>query len=190
MKSGEKYQELKPAITINVLGYNFFPDKKTHSMYTLYDMENLHRLTDAIELHFLEVPKFEKKSVGKLTKIEKWLAFLSKKLNREEMEELAMSEPAIQNALNAADIFFADDKNYWEYLNRQAAILDYNSGIASATEKGRAEGREEGIEIGVNQGRAEEKISVAKNLLDMGIEIEIISQATKLPIEKILELTK
>jgi len=182
LKSGYKYQELKPAITINVLGYKFLPNKKAHSMYTLYDLENQHRLTDAIELHFLEVPKFEKKSVGKMSKIEKWMAFLSKKLNREEMEELAMTEPAIQDALSAADVFFADDKKYWEYLNRQAAILDYNSGIEGA--------REEGIKIGVDKGRVEEKISVAKNLLSMGIEIEKISKATNLSVEKIQELAK
>lgn len=64
LKSEEKYQELKPAITINVLGYEFLPDKKAHSMHTLYDLENQHRLTDAIELHFLEVPKFEKNQQG------------------------------------------------------------------------------------------------------------------------------
>ena len=174
LKSGEKYQELKPAITINVLGYEFLPDKKAHSMYTLYDLENQHRLTDALELHFLEVPKFEKKSVGKMSKIEKWLAFLSKKLNREEMEELAMTEPAIQDALSAADVFFTDDKKYWEYLNRQAAILDYNSGIEGARE----EGREEGI------------ISVAKNMINSGMSFEDIKKFTNLSVEKIQELAK
>lgn len=93
-----------------------------------------------------------------------------------------MTEPAIQDALSAADVFFADDKKYWEYLNRQAAILDYNSGIEGA--------REEGIKIGVDKGRVEEKISVAKNLLSMGIEIEKISKATNLSVEKIQELAK
>ena len=81
-----------------------------------------------------------------------------------------MTEPAIQDALSAADVFFTDDKKYWKYLNRQAAILDYNSGIESA--------REEGI------------ISVAKNLLSKGMEIEKISKATNLSVEKIQELAK
>ena len=147
-------------------------------MYTLYDLENQHRLTDAIELHFLEVPKFEKKSVGKMNKIEKWLAFLSKKLNREEMEELAMTEPAIQDALSAANVFFADEKKYWEYLNRQAAILDYNSGIEGARKKGREEGREEGI------------ISVAKNMINSGMSFDDIKKFTNLSVEKIQELAK
>ena len=122
----------------------------------------------------MEVPKFEKKSVGKMSKIEKWLAFLSKKLNREEMEELAMTEPAIQDALSAADVFFTDDKKYWEYLNRQAAILDYNSGIEGARE----EGREEGI------------ISVAKNMINSGMSFEDIKKFTNLSVEKIQELAK
>lgn len=109
-----------------------------------------------------------------MSKIEKWLAFLSKKLNREEMEELAMTEPAIQDALSAADVFFTDDKKYWEYLNRQAAILDYNSGIEGARE----EGREEGI------------ISVAKNMINSGMSFEDIKKFTNLSVEKIQELAK
>ena len=94
------------------------------------------------------------------------------------MEELAMTEPAIQDALSAANVFFADDKKYWEYLNRQAAILDYNSGIEGARKKGREEGREEGI------------ISVAKNMINSGMSFDDIKKFTNLSVEKIQELAK
>ena len=56
-----------------------------------------------------------------------------------------MSEQAIQDAMTAADIFFMDDDKYWEYLNRQAAVWDYNSAHASGVEKGRTEGRNENL---------------------------------------------
>ena len=82
-------------------------------MYTLYDAEIMHRLTDVIELYFLEVPKFTKKPVKEMNRIEKWLAFLSKKLSKKEKEAVAVTKPAIQ-----------------------AAILDYNSGINAAREEG------------------------------------------------------
>ena len=38
--------------------------------------------------------------------------------------------------MDAAEKFFMDDASYMAYINRQAAILDYNSGINAAREEG------------------------------------------------------
>ena len=48
------------------------------------------------------------------------------------------------------------------------------------------ESREEGIEI----GREETKLETAKNLLEMGLSLEQISQATTLPLETIQKLAQ
>ena len=134
--TAQNYSEIKPAITVNILDYKFLPQENPHSKYCLYNLETQHKLTDVIELNFLEVPKFRKKKISEMNKVERWLGFLSKKLNLVEKEELAMSEQAIQDAMTAADTFFMDDEKYWEYLNRQAAVWDYNSAHASGVEKG------------------------------------------------------
>ena len=78
--------------------------------------------------------------------------------------------PAIKDALVAADNFFLDESAYHAYLNRQAAIWDYNSGINTA--------RAEGIE------------SVALNLISMGLLFDKIQETTKLSTDKIQELAK
>ena len=44
-----------------------------------------------------------------------------------------------------ADNFFLDEKAYHAYLNRQAAVWDYNSGVNAA----RKEGIDEGIDKGI-----------------------------------------
>lgn len=142
LKRGDNYQLLKPAISINLLRYNFLPNNKPHSMYSLFDKETMHRLTDILEIHFLEVLKYTKKPISEMTTMEKWIAFFSNKLNTNEKEALAMSEPAIKDAMSAADSFFQDSQSYWEYMNREAAILDYNSDILAAREKGRDEGED------------------------------------------------
>ena len=142
--TAQDYKIIKPAITINVLDFNFLPSQKPYSMYTLYDAETMHRLTDVIELYFFEVPKFAKKPVKEMNHIEKWLAFFSKKLSKKEKEAVAVTKPAIQAAMDAAGNFIMDDAAYMAYINRQAAILDYNSGIKAA----HAEGFEKGLEQG------------------------------------------
>lgn len=55
-----------------------------------------------------------------------------------------------------------------------------------ARREGRAEGRVEGIA----EGRAEEKEFTAMNLLEMNLTLEQVYRATKLPMERIIELAK
>ena len=74
--------------------------------------------------------------------------YFANQLDDHEREELAMSDAAISGAMDAARVFLADDDERWNYINRQMAILDYNSGIQDSREEGRREGRREGIGIG------------------------------------------
>ena len=71
-----------------------------------------------------------------------------------------------------------------------------------ATEKGLAEGRAKGLKQGLEQGRAEglaegraegraEGVyTVARNMIDMGMELNLVSQATGLSIEELSILKK
>ena len=63
---------------------------------------------------------------------------------------------------------------------------DRRNQLKKATEDGLKEGREKGRA----EGRAEEIRSIAKRLLEMGSDIDFISQATGLPIEEIQSLVK
>ena len=87
---GEEYEELNRAITINLLNFSLLPQKQAHTMYGLYDLASGHRLTEDIEIHFLEIPNFEVKSVREMKRLERWLAYFSNKLNETETEALAM----------------------------------------------------------------------------------------------------
>ncbi len=51
-----------------------------------------------------------------------------------------MNESMIQTALDATAIFMQDDKERFDYLQREMAILDYSSDKAAWTEEGRREG--------------------------------------------------
>ena len=140
LAKGGKYQSLKPSITINILRYNIFPGQPAHSMYSIYNMETGRRLNEDMELHFLEVPKFQKKPVSEMTSVERWLAYFSNKLDIKEMEELAMNEAAIQTALDAAAVFMQNKQERLNYLNREMAIMDYESDKDAWIDAGRAEG--------------------------------------------------
>ena len=69
----------------------------------------------------------------------------------QEREELAMIDPAIKEAMEAERIFMSDPDTYLRYVNRQIAIMDFNTNMKHAREEGQAEGRPEGRAEGENQ---------------------------------------
>ncbi len=156
---------LKPSITINILRYTIFPGEPAHSMYSIYNIETGRRLNEDMELHFLEVPKFQKKPVSEMTSVERWLAYFSNKLDINEMEELAMNEAAIQTALDAAAVFMQNKKERLDYLNREMAILDYESDKDAWIDEGKAVGRAEGRAEGIAEGRVESLLDSVRSLM-------------------------
>lgn len=57
--------------------------------------------------------------------------------------ELIMSDEAIHKNVDAAHIFLQNDAERRAYINRELAILDYNSDHRDAFEEGEAKGRKE-----------------------------------------------
>lgn len=76
-----------------------------------------------------------------------------------------MNEVAIQTALDAAAIFMQDKKERLNYLNREMAILDYESDKESWIDAGKAEGRAEGRAEGIAEGRIDSLLSSVRSLM-------------------------
>ena len=182
LQRGEKYNALNPAITINILGHTIFPKAPIHSMYSIYNIETGHRLNEDMELHFLEVPKFKKKPINKMTRIERWLAYFSNKLNNTEMEELIMSDAAIKNAVNDTGIFMQDIEERLKYINRQMAIMDYNTDMRVS--------REEGHKADLADGEKNADRRTAKRMLAKNKTIDEILEYVDLSREEVQELAK
>lgn len=133
-------------------------------------------------MHFIELPKFRLGDIKKLKKSEKWIALFSNKCTDEELEEIAMSEPAIKKALEYQNYFMHDEKLRYKYELQEKAIRDYNSGVMAA--------RQEGIEEGMQQGIQKANIQNAIKFLKLGVDIKTVSEGTGLSIEEITELQK
>ena len=90
-----------------------------------------------------------------MTKMERWLAYFANQLSDDEKGELIMSDEAIHKAVDAARTFLQNDAERLAYINRELAILDYNSDHRDAFEEGEAKGRAEGRKEGEAKGRRE-----------------------------------
>lgn len=97
------------------------------------------------------------------------------------LEKAEMTIQEIKEAKNELLRLSANDKERMKYEDRKAALLDKVSALENAEEKG--------IEIGKEIGEKNKAIEVAKNLIEAGVDIEIIIKSTGLEsveIEKLL----
>ena len=123
-------------MNLNILAFKLLPQEEPHAEYGIYNPKTGDRLNGDLAIHFLEIPKFINKPVKEMTKMERWMAYFSGRLDAKGKEELAMSEAAINNAYDATAAFFQTPEDRLKYLNRQMAIMDYNAGLESAEERG------------------------------------------------------
>ena len=149
LKSGEEYTELKRTVAINILDFNLFDRKKYpsyHSCFGVYDIKTGNQLTSDCELHFLELPKWNLKTVKETNRLERWLSYFSKKTAVKELEEIAMLEPAIKKAFDAEKIFTQDEINRRRYELREKSQRDRIAQINYAVNQAVIEEREKYVQ--------------------------------------------
>lgn len=96
-------------------------------MYGLYDETGAHRLTEDIEIHFLELPKVTQQDIRRIRTLDKWMAFIRNDLSDAEMEAIAMSEEAINTAWDRIEAFMRDAGQRRKYELREKYEHDYVS---------------------------------------------------------------
>lgn len=65
IKSGEPYDKLNKCITINIVDFKCTPLSKIHTSYHITEDESGYRLTEVLEIHYLELPKLEDAAIVK-----------------------------------------------------------------------------------------------------------------------------
>jgi len=179
--SGFQYAQLKKCIAINVLNSSFKLSEKIHSIYQIRETEEQTLLDELLEIHFLDLTKLQKDN---LTSLEKWLMFI-KTDSKEERSMLAQGNPVMAKANKVMDIFYLDEqerKRYeaaWEYESDRLSMI--NESERKGLERGRAEGEARGKAEGSRQA----KLETAKNLLQFGLSVQKIAQATGLTKEDV-----
>lgn len=123
-----------------------------HSCFGIYDVKTGCQLTDKLEIHFLELPKFKARSVKNMNRMEKWAAYFSPSTPDEELAEIAASEAAIQEAMEVEDVFTKDEVAKRSYEKAEKFRRDQAAQLRYAAEEGHKEGREEGREEGLKEG--------------------------------------
>lgn len=194
-KVGMAYKHLDLTITVNILNFNYFNSThRYHTTYHLYEDDEVQvRLSDVIELHFLEMPKLRdyKNKIPQAVQdpLERWLLFLDAAHSeeiRKELEVLAMEDPVFEKAMEAWEQISRDPDNWAAYLARHMYLMDKASLLADA----RSEGMDKGMEKGMEEGAFTARIQVARRLLMMQIDVSTIVKATGIDLEQIEDMKR
>ena len=140
-------------------------------------------LTDFGFKRILEIAKFNKSESELVTLYDKWL-YVLKNLSRLDERPQALREKVFTKLFEEAEIAKFTPKELREYENSLKAYRDVKNSIDTALEQGREQGRAEGIEQGMKQGlkqgRAEGIAEIAKNMLSLGMDMDLIVKTTGL----------
>ena len=172
LKHGEKYDELTPVISINLLNFNLDKTKNIHSCYMLYEMNNKKLLTDHLQIHIIELKKFKKNILTK--DLNCWLKMFTSKNLEASMSEIVKEKPIMEQ--KRYNNFIKDRLMMNEYDKRQAYL--YGNQIMLEEER----------RLGIEQGIKKEQINIAREMKKENMDIKLIKKLTGLSIEEIENL--
>ena len=137
-----------------------------HTCYLLKEKNTNEILTDHIQLHYVEIPKFDK-NANIRKELKNWILFL--KSNKEEdMSQLLKEDTIFEKAMKKYNYFTDNEDLLNEYDKREAYLVYQHSLMRDFKE----------------EGREEEKYSIAKTLKQMNMDNASISKATGLSLDE------
>ena len=184
---GTDYEDINQVIMINILGYNFLKveDYISETAIVLEKHRDYEVLT-GLKWYFIELPKFRKQNPDMNEKINQWLAFIDDynkemvKVAEEKNDKLKKARIEMNYLTGDAEVRrLAELREKWE--------MDRISAINHATRKGKEIRRKKAEK---ENGRKDKSIEIAKKLLEMGMTIEQIIDATQLSKEEIEKLSE
>jgi len=184
LKSGHDYIELPNVIAINIVDFDFPLTKSYHSCFHLReDTERDIILTSALEIHFINMVKYKKHVKKRLTRkglkdpLCRWLAWFDKDSSPKLLEEVVKMDSSIQTAKERMEHVAQSEEEMWAYARYMLAQCDRTAELNYAHDKGREE------------GRGDEKLTIAKNLLAEGSTPEFVQKITGLDMKVIQEMS-
>lgn len=172
-KKREAYATLQKTITINILGYSLFNRKAFHSSFHIYEDKTHEKLTDALEIHFIELPIFKKMEKDINSPLHRWLLFLTEPEDSNVLEAIMTMDDVIRETEGKLAELSADPETRRLYELREKKIRDDLSNLTGAKEEGKEE------------GERNKAFEVAKKLLEKGMDKQEISQITGLPLSSL-----
>ncbi len=185
-KIGEDYNTLEQVIQINIIDGVFkkFPDNfKSIGEYHIKD-EN-YELANFKVLYY-RIDKLPNIPYNELTEEMRWIKFIGAK-TIEERRLLANGDKMLLEFDSWLDAY-VNEEAAKRYFGEWAEVIATNKGMKKGLKEGRKKGLKEGRKEGLKEGKNEKALEIARNMLNMKMDIYDIIKATGLSLEKVKSL--
>lgn len=172
LSKGKQYHELNKAIVIGILNFDYFTDiKEYHTIWKMTEQFNKEKTIEEQEIHFIELPKFLRSNLNTDRKLDQWLLFIE--FSRKELLKMVEDKNnMIKEAVEEYEYLKGDEAVQRIAFLKRKYELDHNNALYHAEKN----------------GEKNERIKIAKKMLELKSDIQLISQVTGLSTQEIEEL--
>lgn len=176
IKRGERYEDIKQVIMVNILDYELFEyEEYVSNTVTVLEKHRECEVISLIKYCFIELPKFRKQHPDMNNKLNQWLAFLDD-TDRGLIKMAEEKNKVLQKARIEMNYLTGDEEVRRLAELREKWEMDRISEISYAKEEG------------MQEGRKEERIEIAKIMLRKKMKISEIVEITGLTEQEIKKI--
>jgi len=198
LEKGERYEMLCPVYGLSILDDTYDPDPDSYYHdYRIVESGKPERVLDGLRLVFIELPKYRENRPKEARKLRwAWLKFLQEAGHagthghatvEEFREQVGITEPLRKAMSIAEECGFSSAQlerydSFWDAVSRERTLM------SAKFAEGLAEGLAEGETLGLGKGEALGLLKAAASMKSLGIEPQVIAEATGLSIERVAGL--
>ena len=195
LNSGESYSLIQPVYClslVNDVGFKSAPDEFYHD-YAIVNTEHPDRRIEGLRFVFVELPKFQPKTMVEKKMAVLWLRFLTEVgYDNDDVPAELLENELTSKALSIVEKSAMTEQQLEAYDKFWMSVFDEEAISEGRYLEGRAEGRAEGEAIGMAKGqeigRENEKKETARKMKTKGFTDEDIADVTGLTIEEIRKI--
>ena len=214
LEKGERYEMLCPVYGLSILDDTYDPDPDSYYHdYRIVESGKPERVLDGLRLVFIELPKYRENRPKEARKLRwAWLKFLQEAGHagthghatvEEFREQVGITEPLRKAMSIAEECGFSSAQlerydSFWDAVSRERTLMSakFAEGLAEGLAegetlglaKGEALGLAKGETLGLAKSEALGLLKAAASMKSLGIEPQVIAEATGLSIERIAGL--
>jgi predicted transposase/invertase (TIGR01784 family) len=178
-EKGLEYKSLKPVYALNLINENYLPQvNEYYHHYAVVHLKDSNERLHGLEFVFIELDKFKAQNIRDKKLQILWLRFLTEVGEKtEHISPELLEQPEINKAIQyvmEASLTKEEKLRYeknWDRISSEKTLL------SAALEEGEAKG--------ILKGREQEKLEIAKKLLENGMSSEKIREITGLGPEEL-----
>ena len=177
--AGESGFDFYPVYVISIMDFTISQNdglSAVRTVYRLLEVESHRQLTDRVTYIFVELPKFRKRVEDLDGDVLEGMYFCLKNLSQLHDKPEVLTHDVFDKIFTITEFLNMDENTRTKIRNNMTTERDFKNQLAYASKEGRKEGREEGCR------------TTAARFKALGVDPDIISQATGLSKDEIENL--